>query len=126
MPRRVGKSEQRLRRGGGPPRLLGARSDDTTLFGARGPDREGLPASRRNIPLGSDIVPEDIVSSESGDLAYMAGFERGEVSHDANAPMMITIRVTHIYRPINAEWCFVHRHADFPLSDQRTAGAGCV
>jgi ketosteroid isomerase-like protein len=67
---------------------------------------------------GSDIVPEDIVSSESGDLAYMVGFERGEVSHDANAPMMITIRVTRIYRPINAEWCFVHRHADFPPAHQ--------
>jgi hypothetical protein len=32
----------------------------------------------------------------------------------------MTIRVTHIYRPIDAEWCFVHRHADFPPSDQRT------
>jgi hypothetical protein len=44
----------------------------------------------------------------------VVGFERGEVSHDANAPTSMSIRVTDIYRPINAEWCFVHRHADFP------------
>jgi hypothetical protein len=30
-------------------------------------------------------VPEDIVSVECGDFAYTVGFERGEVSVDANA-----------------------------------------
>jgi hypothetical protein len=59
------------------------------------------------------LVPEDVVSFESGDLAYTVGFERGEVSVDANAPTMMTIRVTHIYRRIDGEWYLVHRHADF-------------
>jgi hypothetical protein len=36
----------------------------------------------------------------------------------------MTIRVTHIYRRIDGEWYLVHRHADFPPSDQRTAGSG--
>ena len=47
----------------------------------------------------------------------------------ANAPTSMTIRVTHIYRRIDGEWYLVHRHADFPPSDQRardqgTAGSG--
>ena len=70
------------------------------------------------------LVPEDIVSFESGDLAYTVGFERGEVSVDANAPASMTIRVTHIYRRIEGEWYLVHRHADFPPSDQRARDQG--
>ena len=84
---------------------------------------------------GSDIgslemyIPEDIVSFESGDLACMVGFEHDEVSVDANAPIPMTIRVTHIYRRINGEWYLVHRHAYFPPADQRardqdSAGSG--
>ena len=45
---------------------------------------------------GGMLVPEDVVSFESGDLAYTVGFERGEVSVHANAPTTMTIRVTHI------------------------------
>lgn len=70
------------------------------------------------------LVPEDIVSFESGDLAYTIGFERGEVSVDANARASMTIRVTHIYRRIDGEWYLVHRHADFPPSDQRARDQG--
>ena len=63
------------------------------------------------------------------DLAYTVGFERGQVSVDSNAPSMMTICVTHIYRRIDGEWYLVHRHADFPPSDRRardqgTAGPG--
>ena len=57
-------------------------------------------------------VPEDIVSVECGDFAYTVGFERGEVSVDANAlrtsiaastPNGISSTVTPISRPpINA------------------------
>ena len=42
----------------------------------------------------------------------------------ANAPTSMTIRVTHIYRRIDGEWYLVHRHADFPPSDQRTRDQG--
>jgi hypothetical protein len=81
-----------------------ARSDDTTLFGAWGPIEKGhqrLVETFRWVGrrfTGGMLVPEDVVSFESGDLAYTVGFERGEVSVDANAPTMMTIRVTHIYR----------------------------
>jgi hypothetical protein len=73
---------------------------------------------------GGMLIPADIVSFESGDLAYTVGFERGEVSVDANAPASMTIRVTHIYRRIDGEWYLVHRHADFPPSDQRARDQG--
>ena len=75
---------------------------------------------------GGMLVPEDIVSFESGDLAYTVGFERGEVSVDANAPTKMTIGVTHIYRRIDGEWFLVHRHADFPPSDHRARDQGTV
>lgn len=73
---------------------------------------------------GGMLIPADIVSFESGDLAYTVGFERGEVSVDANAPASMTIRVTHIYRRIDGEWYLVHRYADFPPSDQRARDQG--
>ena len=60
------------------------------------------------------LVSEDIVSFESGDLAYSVGFKLGEVSVDGNGPISMTIRVTNIYRGIEGEWYLVHRHADFP------------
>jgi ketosteroid isomerase-like protein len=112
-----------------------ARSDDTTLFGAWGPIEKGyqrLVETFRWVGhrfTGGMLVPEDVVSFESGDLAYTVGFEHGEVSVDGNAPSAMTIRVTHIYRRIDGEWYLVHRHADFPPSDQRArdqsaAGSG--
>jgi hypothetical protein len=114
LPRRVGKSGQRLRPGAGRPEEyincweLGPIARHYLAQGDRSRRATGISSKHS---AGSDIVPEDIVSSESGDLAYVVGFERGEVSHDANAPTSMTIRATHIYRSIDAEWCFVHRHA---------------
>ena len=71
---------------------------------------------------GGTLVPDDLVSFESGDLAYTVGFERGDVVVDGGAPMPMTIRVTHVYRRIDGEWQLMHRHADFPPADQRKAG----
>jgi len=35
----------------------------------------------------------------------------------------MVIRFTHIYRRIDGDWKLMHRHADFPPPDQRTASA---
>jgi ketosteroid isomerase-like protein len=102
-----------------------AESDDTTLFGAWGPierGRQRLADTFRWVGdrfTGGALVPEDIVSFESGDLAYTVGFERGDVSVDGAAPSPMTIRVTHIYRRIDGDWHLIHRHADFPPPDRR-------
>src|SRR3712207_7538220 len=81
-----------------------AESDEGTLFGAWGPIEKGYARLRETFRWvgsrfqGGGLVAEDIVSFESGDLAYTVGFERGEVSVDGGARRPMTIRVTHIYR----------------------------
>ncbi|MET0706132.1 MAG: DUF4440 domain-containing protein [Tardiphaga sp.] len=100
-------------------------SEDATLFGAWGPIEKGhdrLVETFRWVGgrfKSGALVPEDVVAFESGDLAYTVGFEHGEVVVDKGAPAPMTIRVTHIYRRIDGEWCLIHRHADFPPADQR-------
>jgi ketosteroid isomerase-like protein len=101
------------------------KSGEATLFGAWGPIERGwdrLVATFRWVGSrfkGGTLVPEDVVSYESGDLAYTVGFERGDVIVDDGTSLPMTIRVTHIYRRIDGEWRLVHRHADFPPPDQR-------
>jgi ketosteroid isomerase-like protein len=104
---------------------LWAERDDVTLFGAWGPIEKGHRQLTETFRwVGSRfkagaLVPEQVVSHISGDLAYTVGFERGEVTVDGGAKRPMTIRVTHIYRRIEGEWKLVHRHADFPPTDQR-------
>jgi ketosteroid isomerase-like protein len=100
------------------------RSDDVTLFGAWGPIEKGRTRLSETFRwVGSRfkagaLIPEDVVSFESGDLAYTVGFERGEVVVDGGRPTPMTIRVTHVYRRIDGEWALVHRHADFPPGER--------
>ena len=100
-------------------------SEDATLFGAWGPIEKGhdrLVETFRWVGgrfRSGSLVPEDVVAFESGDLAYTVGFERGEVVVDQDAPALMTIRVTQIYRRIEGEWRLIHRHADFPPADRR-------
>ena len=102
-----------------------SKSGEITLFGAWGPIEHGwdrLVETFRWVGSrfkGGSLVPDDVVSCESGDLAYTVGFERGEVIVDGGTSVPMTIRVTHIYRRIDGEWGLVHRHADFPPADQR-------
>jgi ketosteroid isomerase-like protein len=106
-----------------------ARSDDATLFGAWGPIERGYARLQETFRwVGSRfkrgaLVPEDLVTCRSGDLAYTVGFERGEVVVDGETRVPMTIRVTHIYQRIDGQWLLVHRHADFPPPDQRHPSA---
>jgi ketosteroid isomerase-like protein len=109
----------------GPYTGLWAPSEDVTLFGAWGPIERGFARLSETFRWvgsrfkGGALVPEDLVSFESGDLAYTVGFERGEVEVDGGLRRPMTIRVTHVYRRIDGTWHLVHRHADFPPADQR-------
>ena len=66
-----------------------------------------------------EIVPDNVVVHMSGALACTIGFEHGNVSIDGGAPEPMTLRTTHVYRYTRAKWHLVHRHADFPPSDER-------
>ena len=109
----------------GPYTGLWASSEDVTLFGAWGPIERGFARLSETFRWvgsrfkGGALVPEDLVSFESGDLAYTVGFERGEVEMDGGLRRPMTIRATHVYRRIDGTWHLVHRHADFPPADQR-------
>ena len=106
-----------------------AESEDTTLFGAWGPIDRGFARLAKTFRwVGSRftrgrLVPEHTVVFSSGDLAYTVGFERGEVAVDDGPARPMTIRVTHIYRRFGDTWRLVHRHADFPPADQRSASS---
>jgi ketosteroid isomerase-like protein len=100
--------------------------EDVTLFGAWGPVEQGPRALEETFRWvasrfsGGDATVENLVVASSGDLAYTVGFERGTARVDDGPEIDMTIRVTHIYRRVGAEWKLVHRHADFPPADQRT------
>jgi ketosteroid isomerase-like protein len=102
---------------------------EVTLFGAWGPIEQGYQALTKTFRwvgsrfTGGERVVEDTVAFAAGDLAYTAGFERGDVSVDGGEPRPMTIRVTHLYRRIDGAWRLVHRHADFPPADQRLGAA---
>jgi ketosteroid isomerase-like protein len=103
------------------------KSDDATLFGAWGPIEKGYQQVSRTFRWvgsrlqGGKLVEEHSVAIASGDPGYTVGFEHGEVIVDGSPPQAMTIRVTHIYRRFGTEWLLVHRHADFPPADQRSA-----
>jgi ketosteroid isomerase-like protein len=104
-----------------------ADSADATLFGAWGPIEKGWQAVTDTFRWvggrftgGATVVEQSVVTS-SGDLAYTVGFERGPASVGGAPPQEMVIRVTHIYRRVEDDWKLVHRHADFPPADQRSA-----
>jgi ketosteroid isomerase-like protein len=103
-----------------------ADSPEATLFGAWGPIEHGSQAVTTtfrwvgNRFTGGEAHVEDVVVASSGDLAYTVGFERGPASVDGRPANEMVIRVTHVYRRVDDEWRLVHRHADFPPTDQRT------
>jgi ketosteroid isomerase-like protein len=108
-----------------------ADSPDATLFGAWGPIETRTAAltatfrwvASRHAGDGTPVeaTVENTVVASSGDLAYTVGFERGPVRVDGGGERQTAIRVTHIYRRFDDGWKLVHRQADFPPADQRTA-----
>ena len=118
-----------MRRGDdGPCATLLTKQDDATLYGAWGPIEQGNHAitetwrwvADRFGPAGENV--QDIrVIHRSGDLAVTVGFERGPAQVDGGPVAEMVIRVTHVLRRESEGWRLVHRHADFPPADQRSA-----
>ena len=125
---RVGAALTAMRSGNAQPYIdCWAESPEATLFGAWGPIEHGWRDVADTFQwvagrfTGGTAEVEHSVVASSGDLAYTVGFERGPASLGGNPPQEMVIRVTHIYRRVDNEWKIVHRHADFPPTDQRQA-----
>ena len=111
------------------PRMaLWSRRDPVTLFGAIGMGESGWEQLSRTFSWVASRFSEvsdfrfDVELVEvSGDMAYTLGFERfiGSVAGRPVEP--ITVRVTHVYRREDGEWKIVHRHADNPARNPRSA-----
>jgi ketosteroid isomerase-like protein len=59
-----------------------------------------------------------IAAGVSGDLAYIVGYEHSVVSRDGGPVQPYTLRTTHVYRREEGDWRIVHRHGDFPPTDE--------
>jgi hypothetical protein len=86
----------------GPYTALWDDGPDVTLFGAWGPIERGAEALHRTFEwvgsrfAGGELVPEDVVLHQSGELACTVGFERGAVRVDGGELRPMAIRVTHV------------------------------
>ena len=93
--------------------------EPVTVFGASGvPGRRGwdeLSALFDQLVsrfTGVDAYDfEPVAAGTSGDLAYVAGFERKTADIDGKK-VTYTLRVTQVYRREDGEWKTVHRHGD--------------
>jgi ketosteroid isomerase-like protein len=124
------EAEEAIVHGDPRPRMeLWSKRDPVTLFGAIGMSESGWEQLSRTFTWVSSRFSRvtdfrfDVELVEvHGELAYTLGFERWTGSIAGRAVEPVTVRVTHIYRREDGEWKIVHRHADNPGRDPRTAG----
>jgi ketosteroid isomerase-like protein len=115
-------AETALHDGDAAPRIaLWSRTEPVTLFGAILMNKgwsEIEPIFQRLATQFSHCTSyayEVVAAGASGDLAYIAGFERTTASVAGGPPLPYSLRVTTIFRREHGEWKVVHRHAD-PVS----------
>jgi ketosteroid isomerase-like protein len=116
-------AERAIHSGDVEPRLaLWSHRDPVTLFGAKlsGSGWGELNGAFKTVASwfsdSTDYRFEVLAAGASGDLAYTVGFEHNDVKVDGQ-PRTYTLRVTHVYRREDGRWKIVHRHADFPPTD---------
>jgi ketosteroid isomerase-like protein len=116
-------AERAIHNGDVEPRLaLWSHRDPVTLFGAKlsASGWKDLNATFQTVASwftdSTDFRFEVLAAGASGDLAYTVGFEHNDVKVDGQ-PRTYTLRVTHVYRREDGKWRIVHRHADFPPTD---------
>jgi ketosteroid isomerase-like protein len=114
------EAEKALHNGDPAPRLaMWSSQDPVTVFGAMQSNigsEEVLGVFRwlaTRFSNCTDYRFELVAAGASGDLAYTLGYEHISFSMD-DAPVQLTLRVTHVYRREHGEWKIVHRHADAP------------
>ena len=106
---------------------LFSKRDDVTLANPFGPPHRGWQAvedairtAAANFQAGSATAAfEEVSRCVTRDLAYVVQTERSECQLvGSDDTVVITLRVTMIFRPEDGTWRVVHRHAD-PITSAR-------
>lgn len=102
----------------GPRKALWSHEDPVTILGAA-KTVSGWPAVAdlfdwlaENFSNGSSYDLDVSAAGVSGDLGYVVGAEHSKASVGGEAPALIALRVTLIFRREGGQWKEVHRHAD--------------
>ena len=111
-----------------PNNALWTDTDPVTLFAARGLCESGSERVTETFDRVAsefyavrDYEWELLASGISGDMAYTVAIERYMASLRGEPPALQELRVTHVYRREQGQWCAVHRHADRkPFDPPRT------
>jgi ketosteroid isomerase-like protein len=102
----------------GPRKSLWSHIDPVTILGAAKtvsgwPEVESLFDWLASNFSNGDLYQLDVTAAGvSGDLGYVVGAEHSSASVGGEAPALIALRVTLIFRREDGEWKEVHRHAD--------------
>ena len=107
---------------------LWSRRDDVTLANPLGLPAKGFDAvcqvmdrAALQISEGEGYTFDTITWVETADLAYEVGIERNRSKlGDAAEKVLISLRVTTVFRREDDGWKIVHRHAD-PITTSRSA-----
>lgn len=106
---------------------LWSRRDDVTLANPLGPTAKGFDevwraaeSAAEQISDGEGYTFDTISWVETADLAYEVGLERNRVRlAGATEKVLISLRVTTVFRREDDGWKVVHRHAD-SITDARS------
>ncbi len=104
-------------------------ADDVTIFGGWGAYEKGWDEVGPRMEWaaaryhGARITCEILSMGQSGDLAYVIYFEKGEARVGNLSDFRpVLLRVTVLYRRENGVWKIIHRHAD-PIAEKTEAEA---
>lgn len=104
----------------GPRTELWSHRDPVSLFAAVGPSVVGseqvhalLPQVAARLANGSDVQFEVVAHEVLGDIGWIAGFSRFNVSIDGEPVRQYVLRLTQIYRREDGKWRMTHEHSNF-------------
>jgi ketosteroid isomerase-like protein len=99
---------------------LWSHRDPVSLFAAVGPSVVGssqvhamLPDVAARLANGSHVHFEVVAHDVLGEIGWIAGFSRFNVSIDGAPARDYVLRLTQIYRREDGEWKMTHEHSNF-------------
>lgn len=111
-----------------PMNAIWAHKDDVTTMGPFGGRVTGWKAVREGfetvaaLKIGGHVDCQDLVVQVGGDLGYTLCIEQGKNLGTDGKPVVVSHRVTNLFRLLNGQWKMVHHHTD--LAPQLEAAIG--